>query len=264
MKSLPLFFFLICTSGTAQPFPYKKLKDIKIQADIQRISVDRLGGFYTVSNCTIEKFSPEGKLEKKSSISECTRIALLEAWALMRIYGYDKQKQQFLIFDHQLELVDNLAIDPAFAVEPQLATPSPDLKSYWILDIDNSLKKIDLKSQTVVLESDELKGTTQQFAFMREYQSFLFLLDPESGIYIINRLGKLISKIEAKDLSYFSFSGEDLYYQKDNLLHFYDIFSKDSYSIELPTNTKFIVATDERLIIFRPNQAEIFEFSPRK
>src|SRR5687768_10839099 len=103
MKLLLLFFLLIGTSGIAQPLPYKKLRDIKIQPGVQRISVDRLGGFYTVSDCIIEKFSPEGKLEKKYSQDECPHIDLLEAWALMRIYGYSKQKQQFLVLDHQLE-----------------------------------------------------------------------------------------------------------------------------------------------------------------
>ncbi len=265
MKSV-IFLVVILTSCAclAQSFPYKKLREVKLQATADRISIDRLGGFYTVNDCGIEQFDPEGKPLKKYSPRGCTDTELVEAWPLARIYAYQKSKQHFIIFDHDLEIVEFLKIDPAFAVEPQLAAPAADLKSYWILDIDNSLKKVDINSKTVVLESDELKDVKGKFIHMREYQSFLFLLDVNSGIFVINKLGKLITKIDVNNIQHFSFAGEDLYYLKENRLHFYDIFSKDTYSIEIPSGNKFVLATDERLILIKENVVEIFEFTPQK
>lgn len=264
MKSLVLCCSLLAGATMAQEFPYKKLKEIKLQNPVDEISVDRLGGFYTANDCGIEQYSAEGKLQNKYLPKGCNTIDLFEAWPLMRLYAYQKSEQQFVVLDHQLELVDFSKIDDAFAVEPQLAAPASNLHSYWILDIDNSIKKIDLRSSTVSLESDDLKATKGTFTHMREYQNLLFLLDKQSGIFVINKLGKLVYKIDAPDIVYFSFSGEDLYYLKGNQLHFYDIFTKDSYQIEVPAGNKFAVATDERLILIKDGQATMYEFAPHK
>ena len=265
MKSIYLLLFILVSYRVqSQMFPYKKLREVKLQPGIDRISVDRLGGFYTLSKCDIEQFDPEGRPNKKYFSTGCAGIELIEAWPLMRIYAYQKSKQQFLVFDHSLEIVDSLEIDPAFAVDPQLAAPSSDLKSYWILDMDNSIKKIDINSGYVSLESEALKEVKGRFTYIREYQSMLFLLNQNSGIYVINKLGKLVSEIDTSGIQYFSFLGEDLYYLKGDQLHFYDIFSRDTYSIEVPAGNKFVVATDEKLILVKDGRAEIFEFSPRK
>ena len=264
MKSLIFLLALIATQAIAQQAPLKKIKEIKIQADVEHISVDRLGGFYTVSDCGIEQFDADGKKLKRYALDACDQTDLLEAWPLMRVYAYQKSKQQFLIFDHVLDIVEVLKIDPAFAVEPQLAAPSPDLKGYWILDMDNSIKKIDLATQTVAIETDALKNVKGPFTHIREYQSMLFVLDPESGIYIVNKLGQQVAKIEEQGIQYFSFSGEDLYYLKGSLLHFYDIFTKETYSIEVSAGNTFCVATDEKLILIKDLVAEIFAFTPRK
>ena len=264
MKGSIVTFLFLAHASLAQPILYKKIKEIKIQSNIELVSVDRVGGFYTVSDCGIEQFSPEGKQQNKYNPKGCTNTDLLEAWPLMRIYAYQKDKQQFIVFDHNLEIVDFLKIDPSFAVEPKLAAPSSDLKSYWILDTDNSIKKIDLNSKSVSLETDTLTNLRGKFVHMREYQSLLFLLDEQSGIYAINKLGNVVSRIDAPGVKYFSFAGEDLYYLKGNQLHFYDIFTKATYSIEVPIDIKFAVATDERLIFFREGLADIFQFTPKK
>jgi len=264
MKLLTVVLSLIGSTLLAQQFPYTKLREVKLQSDVERISVDRLGGFYTVNKCGIEKFDPEGKREKNYVKKICTDTELLEAWQLARIYAYQKSKQQFIVFNPNMEIIELLDIDPAFAVEPQLATLSPDLQTYWILDIDNSLKKIDLRSETVSLETDALKKIKGKIIHLREYQNLLFVLNADSGIYIINKLGKLVSQVEAPGISYFSFAGEDLYYLKGNQVTFFDIFSNDTYSIDVPAGNKFVVATDERLILIRDGLAEIFQFTPKK
>jgi hypothetical protein len=260
-----IWMVLLCSGPVfGQESRLKKFREVKLQMRVDRISVDRLGGFYTMNDCGIEQFDAQGKTQNKYSPKPCQQADLLEAWPLMRIYDYQKTEQQFLVFDHNLDVVDILKIDPAFAVEPQLATPSPDLKSYWILDINNSVKKIDLASNTVSLESECLKNIQGQFIFLREYQSMLFVLDFNSGIYMINKLGQLVSSIDVEGIRYFSFAGEDLYYLQENKLHFYDIFNRDTYSIEVPPGNKFAIATDEKLILIKDGLAEIFEFAPKK
>ena len=242
----------------------KKLRDIKLPARIDRISVDRLGGFYTVNDCGINKFDPEGNAVSKYQTRGCTPTELLEAWGNARIFAFQKSSSRFVVFDPKMDILDFLAIDPAFAVDPQLAAPAPNMNSYWILDIDKSIKKVDGASGTVTIESDTLKKTTATFTHMREYQGMLFLLDPGTGIYILNKLGKLISIIKVANINYFNFAGEDLYYLKDNSVHFIDIFSNDAYSVPVAVGYRFVVATDERLILIKNGQGEVFAFTPKQ
>ena len=255
---------LLWLPANAQKFPYKKLKEIKLQDKVTKISVDRLGGFYTVRDCGVEQYDPNGIFKNSYKIAVCNSIELLEAWPLVRLYAYQNKNQQFVVFDSHLEPLEKIDIDQSFAVEPQLACPSADLKSYWILDIDNSIKRVDLNSKSVNLESEELKSATGKFIYMREYQNMLFLLNANSGIYVMTKLGSLIFKVPETGINYFSFLGEDLYYLKGTELHFYNIFTMETHAVEVPAGFKFAVATDVRLILIKDGLAEVFEFSPPK
>jgi hypothetical protein len=248
----------------AQHVVQKKLKELKLQPKVTNISVDRLGGFYVVGECGVEQFDPEGKLTKKYKLDDCNTTDLLEAWSLMRIYAYQNYKQQFTVFNNHLEEVVKLDIDPSFAVEPQLATPSYDLRHYWILDIDNSINRVSLNSNSVDIETETLKSIDGKFLHMREYQNLLFLLHEKSGIFVIDKLGKLVFRIPDLKTNYFSFAGEDLYYLQNNKVHFFDIFTRDTYSVDVPSDFKFVIATDERLVLIKDGVAEIHEFRPKK
>jgi hypothetical protein len=70
--------------------------------------------------------------------------------------------------------------------------------------------------------------------------------------------------VPVEKTNYFSFSGEDLYFLKDNKVYFFDIFTRDAYTIDVAEGFKFVIATDEKLILIKDGRAEIFEFSPRK
>lgn len=258
-----LIAILLISVSCAHAQQLKKLRDIKLPAKVERISVDRLGGFYTVNDCGIDKFDPDGKAVRKYQLNGCTPTELCEAWGNARVFAFQKAHPRFIVFNPEMEILDLISIDPAFAVEPQLAAPAPDMSSFWILDVDKSVKKIDGKSHTVSFETDTLKSVRGNFVYMREYQNMLFLLEPNSGIYVLNKLGQPISRIEATNINYFNFAGEDLYYLKGNQVYFYDIFSKDSYSVDVPAAYKFVIATDERLILIKDGQGEVYQFTPK-
>jgi hypothetical protein len=262
---LPIISVLLSTTIlSGQQLIRKKIKDVKVQAKVTNVSVDRLGGFYTVGDCGIEQFDPEGKFVKSYNYLDCNSTELLEAWLYVRIYAYQNYKQQFTIFNSHLEEIDKLDIDPSFAVEPHLATISTDLRHYWILDMDNSVKRVNLKTKSVDIESDAVKTVHGKFLHIREYQNMLFLLHENSGVYVLDQLGKLAFQVPVEKTNYFSFSGEDLYFLKDNKVYFFDIFTRDTYTIDVAEGFKFVIATDEKLILIKDGRAEIFEFSPRK
>lgn len=263
MKRAVYLMFVFCIGSIhsiAQNFPYKKLKEGKFSGSIDRISVDRLGGFYLVTNCGINQYDPEGNELSSYRPRGCTPTELFEAWGYARLYGFQKAKSQLTVFNKDLELLEPRAIDPAFAVEPQLAAPASYEHSYWILDVDNSIKKINTNTNSVEFESDTLLGMPHQFAHMRDYQNLFFLLDKNTGIFVFNKFGKLISRLAAQGVTYFNFAGEDLYFVENNTLRFINIYSKDAYEIPLPEGVRFCVVTDERLVLIKEKHFEVYEF----
>src|SRR5690606_15035640 len=99
-----------------------------------------------------------------------------------RIFAYHRETQRYKFFTPSFETLSAFEVDPSFAIQPWLICTSGENK-LWILDAaDNTLKKVNARSSEVevevVVDSTSI-GKVTQFTTMREYQAFVFLLNPE-------------------------------------------------------------------------------------
>ena len=76
----------------------------------------------------------------------------------------------------------------------------------------------------VVVDSTII-GDAEAFTAMREYQNYVFLLDPSRGIFIFNSLGRHIKTLDVPGVQSFNFLGEDLYYLRNDSLEFFNLFT---------------------------------------
>ena len=97
---------------------------------------------------------------------------------------------------------------------------------------------------------------------MREYQGFVFLLNPARGIFIFNSLGKHIRTVEVQGIRNFNFLGEDLYYLNGDKLEFFNLFTTDKRQLPVNAGTTDVLLTDERMILITPLRIDIFAFRP--
>ena len=105
-------------------------------------------------------------------------------------------------------------------------------------------------------------GAKPAIVFMREYLHFIFLLDKNHGIVVLNELGKVM-KIIPHRVENFGFFGEELFYTRPDAIVFWDIYS--NHTRELPLTTeKFLLVTDERIIVAREKGVTLYEFHPDK
>src|SRR5690606_9283471 len=111
-----------------------------------------------------------------------------------------------------------------------------------------------------ILQDTVYRGAN--FTYMREYQNLLFLLDKYKGFRIYSTLGKYLKLIQIKELSWFNFIGEDLYYVSDDKLHFINLFTFETRAMQLPSTARFAVLTDERLFLVAPETIRIFTLKP--
>lgn len=228
----------------------KRIGQIKTK-ELEQLMVDRLGNFFTVTSGEIRKHDPNGKVIAKAK-TRGTHISLLEPWYHPTIFTYDHKKQTITTFDRLFENRRTQSVEPSLAVEPYLICPKSDNRVLILDGGDYSIKVVNLLTNTVQSEfmlEATITQSNPKFTYMREYQNMIFLLDPEVGIIVLNNVGRLITTIEASQLQNFNFFGEEIYYLKNQQLEFWDLYTEEIRTIPLDANAKFVLTTDERIIV---------------
>ncbi|MEQ1587632.1 MAG: hypothetical protein ABL895_17230 [Cyclobacteriaceae bacterium] len=242
-----VFILFIGSSGYSQT-NLKKIKEWKA-SKVNLLTVDRLGNFFLVnSKGKIKKYDATGKLV--ASVSKTTP-ALLEPWYHPSIFVYSRKNQTYSVYGRNFEDRKDYLIEPALAIESTLVCPTHDNK-LWILDkADWSLKKVNPLTSEVIqefaLDTSLFKASTD-FIYLREYLNLIFLVDKNSGILILNHLGKAIETIAIQNPKQVYFFGDELYYLENNTLKFFNLLTEERHEVKLPDETAQAVMTDELII----------------
>lgn len=238
------------------------LHTIKLSSQVIAAYVDRPGDLYLeFKSGAIRKYDINGKLVKEYNPDE--KLTVFDPRDGARAFSYNKSSgwYSYAFFGN----LNKIKIRGEYAIDPVLVCASGDT-NIWIFDqSDYSLKKINSVQRTVdveVLLPEQLHSIKPADITMREYQRFLFLLDNQSGIYIFNSLGQLLQKREGKNIHYFNFLGEELYYPHQGQLVFYDLFDTKTREIPLDPNVAFLLMTDTRIYKVYSDRAEIHSVNP--
>lgn len=236
----------------------KMIKTMEVSDTIVYATVDRPGDVYLVTqHGQIQKFDKDGKLiilfKHKGAPT------LFDPRDGARLFAYYRERQEYDYYNPSFEVTASYRIDPAFAIQPLLICPSGDHK-LWVLDgEDHSLKKINARQDEVEVEVniDSLEHPSDILT-IREYQGFVFILNPKKGIYIFNGLGRHIKTIEERGLYNFNFIGEELYYMKGTQLKFFNLFTTENRMVPQEKPSKIVLLTDERLFIINHLSLSIY------
>ncbi|MFD0998932.1 hypothetical protein ACFQ21_06415 [Ohtaekwangia kribbensis] len=247
---------LLYASASAQT---RKIKTLEVSDTIRYAAVDRPGELYIVTTSgQLQKFDTDGKL--LALHKDKPAPTLFDPRDGSRLFAFFRESRQYNFLNPSFEAVQAFSIDSSFATEPWLACVSGDY-NIWLFDVaDWTLKKIN--TTTGALSVEEVIETKSKqksnYTFLREYQGFVFLLDVSEGILIFNGVGKHIRTIAVKNLSYFNFLGEELYYLQGDTLRFFDLFTTETREQKLATQGNFALITDERFFLIRKNIIEIY------
>ncbi|HEY0655757.1 MAG TPA: hypothetical protein VGD65_21630 [Chryseosolibacter sp.] len=261
MKNAFLLFSLVLPlAALAQ----KKIKTIEVSDTIVYSTVDRPGDIYIVTKeGQIQKFDKDGKLivvyRHKGAPT------LFDPRDGAKLFAYYRAQQEYDYLNPSFDMVSAFRIDPAFAIEPWLIAPSGE-KKLWVLDnADHSLKKVnpvDSEVEVEVVIDAALIEDATAFTAIREYQNFVFLLNPKRGILVFNSLGKHIKNILATGINSFNFLGEELYYAVGDTVKFIDLFTAETREQKLDSKPRNVILTDERMVLISLKSFDIFEYTP--
>ncbi len=268
VSRIPVFLILfisILTNAQEQKF----LKQVQLSFLPEQVSVNRLGGIYLFGSESLIQFDADGKITEIREGFQKSKPVIFEAWNPLRIWLYDGSSSKFHVklLDHFFEdVLPPLAIDSALAIEPIAIIPGNDNHTAWVLDLDYSLKFIELLNNKILAESEpifERDSKLPELQF-RAHQGFLFVLVKGKEILVINKTGKIIKKIKAPEATWIGVLGEDIYYHRPGKLTFTDIYTGDSYDVSVSSSAEFVLATDERIFEIENLKLRISAFKPKQ
>lgn len=247
---LCFLLMMICSASWCQLLP-----SVVVQTPaINQATVDRAGDLYVVSDSGIVKYTMTGEIVAHNTMKN---VSLFDPGNGVTMLCYIRNTNQLTILNPQLEVKNSYTIDKSIAISPVLACMLNDYHAIILDSADWSMKVIDIRDQSFVSEfalSDQ-KGS--RYSFMKAYQNFIFLLNPNTGIEVYNRLGKKLRTINSPNLLSFNFLGEELYYYADGTIHFVDLYTLLTREQKMqPPACQFVLLTDKRLMKFFDSKIE--------
>jgi hypothetical protein len=255
-------FALSISEGLCQS-SFEKIKFVAIGGKIDAAFVDRVGELYVQTEENfMYKISVHGESLAQAKLS--SKPTLFDPRDGSHLFLYWKDQQNYELRLPDLSVISKQDLDSSFAVNPYLVCPSGDHDLLILDSADWSLKKVSTRTNLVLYETIIFDNPPQPFhiTLMREYQNFIFLLDRNQGIFIFNRMGKMLKNLPGKNLPYFNFLGEELYYPEKGGLHFFDLFTAEERSLKLPPYSKAALLTDERLFLVNDHGVDILSVVP--
>ncbi|MBC8110287.1 MAG: hypothetical protein H7Y04_04430 [Verrucomicrobia bacterium] len=253
-KYLVVSFFLLIFFQ--QTISSQNIQTIAIQKPTA-VSVDRYGNIFVADvSGKIAYFDSTGKKIYEYSPSKIARVSLLESWRSVKTFVFYQDLQAFTLLNRFLvATAEQYRFSNAIGFA-RLATLAND-DNLWVFDeADFSLKKYNPDNEQIILNvplSLIVENKDYNFTFMREYQNLLFISDANSGILVFDNLGNYKKKIPVSGLKHFGFSGDELYFFKDDTLYFSHLYQTTERIIKLPKTEEkinFVLYLDRKIIIF--------------
>jgi len=188
---------------------------------LQKIEVDNLGNVYIIQTDKIIKFDAKGEQKYSFSYKNSGEISSVDVTDPFRILVFYKNFGQLFFLDNTLNITNGpVSLYKKEVVNPVLACNASD-KGLWIYDQQGfSLQKFDAGLQAVTRIND--LPTLLESAFEPEYMisinSFLYITDPEQGLFIFDQYGSLYKKLHIKNVKIFDVFDNALFYEDSGFI----------------------------------------------
>jgi len=264
MKYPLRFLFLVLVLSASVASAQVKIKSISLSDTILYATVDRPGDLYVITKGgQLQRFAPDATLGVVYKLG--TLPTQFDPRDGSRLFAYFRSDRHYAFYNPSFDMTASYHLDSSFVIEPWLVTISGD-HDIWVVDAaDGSLKKVTKATETVDVDVKIPPGLykdVKAFTAIREYQGFVFLLQPRKGIQVFNRMGKWLRTIESPTLKSFNFIGEELYYIEANKLKFFNLFTTETREQALPQPAQFFLVTDERIYSIRDKTIDFFTPKP--
>ena len=225
-----------------------------IRARHTYFDVDNLGNVYTVNSEELFKYLPNGKLHTRYSNLKLGSITSVDVSNPLKILLYYRDFQQLVFLDNQLSVnSDVVSLERLGLEQAELVCTSAN-NSFWVYNKQNNeLLRFDENGRRIA-STGNLKQVLQANLapnFMIEYNGFLFLNSPATGIYVFDMFGAFSKVISIASLTYFQPKENLIYYQKNASICSYDhrLFDEACSGIVLQDSNSVLRFQNEQVYI---------------
>jgi hypothetical protein len=217
----------------------------------------------------INKYDTLGVFLLNFSPQKLGNVTLIEASNTIKIFAFYRDFQEYVTLERFLGPMPNSALNEEQIGFARIATLASDY-NLWIVDeTDFALKKYDRQFHKVLYKTALdllLDAQDYDITFLREYQNNLYISDKNSGILVFDSFGSFRKKIPFKEIDYFAFHEDELYYLQKDTLCFFHLYQFTTRKIPLPAEKKYKNAFvfNRKLYALRPEGIDIYETKKNK
>lgn len=231
MKVLTLFAALMLCSVAAAQAPQDA---VVIEGAFDRFTTDELGNVYTLQGDELKLFDAKGKRLIRNSLKTFGSITHLDAFSSLKPMIFSRPQGMLAVLDNTLA-VQGEPVDLNRSGFPQVTLACMSVQNcFWFFDerllqltrVDNQLRTL---SSTGRL--DQLLGSTPRPVMMQEFDSWLYVCDPEQGVLVFDIFGGYAKTIPIIGTGSIEVRDGHILYLKDGVLHSYDL---RSFAISMP------------------------------
>jgi hypothetical protein len=205
-----------------------------------------LRGHLYISNAqgVIEKFNAEGIRLLSYSGNMTTPIYSIDVSHTSKIFGFYRDNQSYIILDKFLNPLNEALLNASivgYATETAYASDN----NLWVFDqSDLSIKKINILNDILINEitlSLVIRDHEWEVRQIEEYQNRIYLNNAGGDIYVFDRFGNFIKKLNIQADGSFCFSGEDLIYIEGDGIFKIDLYRNQTEQIARLQDTNHIL-----------------------
>ena len=231
---------------------------------LDQISLDNKGNvFYSDKSGNVVKL--DSKCIKAGEYSPVVQSKLdqLEAFYTLNIFLFSADLQQFVLLDVYLNPLATVSLQHEKTGIVKAATMGSGHVVWMVDEEDFSLVKYDYR-RNVVLQDQPLALILGQVEFgvvdIIERQNMVFLHIGNEGVFLFDRQGNFIKKLNVRFSHKPSLSGDFIYFIRDGLVQRINIYSEKVENLPLPDgNFDKVLADSEKIIFYSPTEIAIYK-----
>jgi len=232
----------------------------------QFFTSDYWGNIYVVNGHQLAKYDKNGQQISTYSNKTLGAISFVDASNPLRLLLFYKDFGQIIFLDDVLSILGSAIALEELGFDQAILSCTSVSDGIWLYDPqDFQLKRID-QSLNVTHQSgniNQLTGIEVNPNFMIEYNNFVYLNNPATGIMVFDMYGTYFKTLPLKDIKQFQLTGQHLFYYKNGALNSYDLKTLEQHEMVIPVSeskTKDVRLAKEPglLIVFKEKQLDLF------
>ena len=257
---------LLCLVGAAQSEKEKFKKVIDVECSANYLTTDYLGFTYLIDEDQITKYNKAGKAIGSFSDKTLGSITLVDASNPLRTLVFYKDFGKVLFLDDVLGPIGSPISLEAIALDLSTLCCTSNNDGIWFYDTQGfQLKRLDRNLQLTHASGyiNQITGFDINPNFLVEYNSYVYLNNPETGILVFDMYGAYYKTVPLKGLKKFQLAGDDIFYYEDGLIKSYNQKTFEEYDMQIPADeidphTVRYEKQSRILVILKENEMELY------